>query len=91
MSREPIARALAEARAHPQDAAATARLGMLLHAWEQWDAAAAVYARVRQLERRFEWFYLAGVVEARLAHHEEAAALFRDAARPLAGGPARAS
>jgi tetratricopeptide (TPR) repeat protein len=79
VSREPIARALAEARAHPQDAAATARVGMLLHAWEQWEAAAAVYAHVRRLERRFEWLYLAGVVEERLAHHQEAAALFRDA------------
>ena len=79
VSREPIARALAEARAHPQDAAAAARVGMLLHAWEQWEAAAAVYAHVRRLERRFEWLYLAGVVEERLAHHQEAAALFRDA------------
>jgi tetratricopeptide (TPR) repeat protein len=79
VAREPIARALAEARARPQEAAAAARLGMLLHAWEQWEAAAAVYAHVRQLERRFEWLYLAGVVEERLAHHEEAAALFRDA------------
>jgi tetratricopeptide (TPR) repeat protein len=79
VSREPIARALAEARARPQDASATARLGMLLHAWEQWEAAASVYTRARELDRRFEWFYLAGVVRARLAHHAEAAALFRHA------------
>ena len=79
VAREPIARAQAEARARPQDGAAAARLGMLLHAWEQWEAAKAVYAHVRRLERRFEWLYLAGIVEERLAHHEEAAALFRDA------------
>jgi tetratricopeptide (TPR) repeat protein len=79
ISREPIARALADARARPQDASAAARLGMVLHAWEQWEGAAAVYARARALERRFDWLYLAGVVEARQAHHEEAAALLRDA------------
>jgi tetratricopeptide (TPR) repeat protein len=78
VSREPIARALADARAQPQDAAATGRLGMLLHAWEQWESAAAVYGRARQLERRFDWCYLGGIVEARLAHHGEAAALFKE-------------
>ena len=61
VAREPIARAQADARARPQDGAAAARLGMLLHAWEQWEAAAAVYAHVRRLERRFEWLYLAGI------------------------------
>ena len=42
VSREPIARALANARARPQDAAATGHLAMLLHAWEQWESAATV-------------------------------------------------
>jgi tetratricopeptide (TPR) repeat protein len=79
VSREPIGRALAEARAHPQDAGAAGRLGMLLQAWEQWETAAAVYARARQLERRFDWFYLGGIVEDRLAHHADAAALFKEA------------
>ena len=89
VAREPIARALADAQARPQDASAAGRLGMLLHAWEQWEAAAAVYARARGLERRFDWFYLAGVVEARLAHHADAAALFKEAVAALANGPAR--
>ena len=78
VSREPIARALAEARARPQDAAATGHLAMLLHAWEQWESAATVYARARQLDRRFEWCYLGGIVEARLAHHASAATLFEE-------------
>jgi Flp pilus assembly protein TadD len=79
VSREPIAEALAEARAHQDDPAAIGRLGMVLHAWEQFETAAAVYARARALERRFEWYYLAGLVEARAARHAEAAALLADA------------
>jgi tetratricopeptide (TPR) repeat protein len=78
VSREPIARALADARARPRDAAATGHLAMLLHAWEQWESAATVYARARQLEHRFEWCYLGGIVETRLAHHAKAATLFEE-------------
>jgi tetratricopeptide (TPR) repeat protein len=48
---------------------------MLLHAWEQYEAAKTIYARARSLDPRFDWFYLGGVVEGRLAHHEEAARL----------------
>jgi tetratricopeptide (TPR) repeat protein len=79
VSREPIARALTDARAHPADAARVGRLAMVLHAWEQFDAAAAAYARARTLERRFDWFYLGGLVETRLAHHSRAAALLAEA------------
>lgn len=79
VSREPIALALAEARAHPTDAARVGHLAMVLHAWEQFDTAAAVYARARALERRFEWYYLGGLVEARAARHAEAAALLAEA------------
>jgi Tfp pilus assembly protein PilF len=52
---------------------------MVLQAWEQWTAAADAYARARTLERRYEWNYLGGVVAARVAHHAEAAVLFREA------------
>ena len=90
VSRGSIERALTDARAHPQDAGAAGRLGMLLQAWEQWEAAAATYAHARQLERRFEWFYLGGVVEARLGHQQDAAALFKEAvALSPASVPAR--
>ena len=44
VSREPIARALTDVRADSTDAARVGRLGMLLHAWEQFDAAAEAYA-----------------------------------------------
>ena len=63
-----IGRAYDEALAHPADAARVGHLGMVLQAWEQFDTASVVYARARGLERRFDWFYLGGLVETRLAH-----------------------
>ena len=47
---------------------ASAISAMVLQAWEQFDTASVVYARARDLERRFDWFYLGGLVETRLAH-----------------------
>jgi Tfp pilus assembly protein PilF len=79
VSREPIERAWEEVRLHPGDPARLGRLGMVLQAWEQWTMAADAYARARTLDRRFEWYYLGGVVAARLADHTAAAALFREA------------
>ena len=61
-----LAQAYDEALAHPDDAVRVGQLGMVLQAWEQFDTAAVVYASARGLERRFEWFYLGGLVEARL-------------------------
>ena len=90
VSRVPIARALEVARAHPQDAERVGQLGMMLHAWEQYDAAAAVYARARALAPAFEWFYLGGLIETRLARHKDAARLFEGAlARSPDSLPAR--
>jgi superkiller protein 3 len=80
-SRRAIAPAYEDAVAHPDDVARTGRLAMVLHAWEQFDAAAATYARARQLEPRFDWFYLGGQVETRLAHHDAAARLLIEAVR----------
>ena len=57
---------------------AVGHLGMVLQAWEQFDTASVVYARARSLERRFDWFYLGGLVETRLAHHEAAARLLTE-------------
>ena len=76
-----IGRAYDEALAHPDDAVRVGHLGMVLQAWEQFDAASVVYARARGLERRFDWFYLGGLVEARLAHYEAAAGLLNDAVK----------
>jgi tetratricopeptide (TPR) repeat protein len=77
--RRAIGSALEDARAYPSDPQRLGRLAMLLHAWEQYGTASAVYARVAAEDRRFDWFYLAGVVESRLARHVEAAKLLREA------------
>ena len=52
---------------------------MMLHAWGQYATASAVYAQARARERRYDWFYLGGLVETRLAHHTEAARLLAEA------------
>src|SRR5262245_35031625 len=90
ISRQAIAPVYNAAVAHPDDAALVGRLGMMLHAWEQFETASAVYARARMLERRFDWFYLGGLVEARLAHHDAAARLLAEATQLMpAAIPAR--
>ncbi len=81
VSRRAIAPVYEDASAHPGDVVRIGRLAMVLHAWEQFDAAAAAYAQARQLEPRFDWFYLGGLVETRLAHHEAAARLLAEAVR----------
>ncbi len=81
VSRQPIAEALAAARAHPADPAAVGRLAMVLHAWDQLETAAPVYSRARALERRFDWYYLGGLVEARLGRHAAAAQLLTEAVK----------
>ena len=81
VSRQPIAQALTEVRAHPDDPARLGHLALVLHAWEQYETAAGVYARARALERRYDWYYLGGLAETRLAHHAEAARLLADAVR----------
>ncbi|MBK5298229.1 MAG: tetratricopeptide repeat protein [Vicinamibacteria bacterium] len=90
VSRQPIAQALAHVRAQPDDAARIGHLAMVLHAWEQYETAAGVYARARALERRYDWFYLGGLVQTRLAHHAAAARLLAVAVRLAPGSaPAR--
>ena len=79
VSRAPIARALDAVQTRPNDADAVGRLAMTLHAWEQFETAAVVYTRARALAPRFEWFYLGGLIEARLAHHRQAAQLLEEA------------
>ena len=90
VSRVPIARALDAVKAHPDDADRVGDLAMILHAWEQFEAASAVYARAAALSARFEWFYLRGLVETRLAHYREAADLLSEALkRSPTSAPAR--
>jgi tetratricopeptide (TPR) repeat protein len=63
-----------DAVARPTDPSAVGALGRVLHAWEQWDAAHAAYARAQALApKAFEWHYLDALVLQRLARHDEAA------------------
>src|SRR5689334_8860870 len=72
-AREAIARAHANASAHPQDADATGAFGRVLQAWEQWGAAHEAYVRAQALApRAFDWAYLDAIVLQRLAHADEA-------------------
>ncbi|MPZ17423.1 MAG: tetratricopeptide repeat protein [Luteitalea sp.] len=72
-ARRAIEPAYREAVANPEDAGAVGRLAMTLHAWEQWDRAAAAYARAAALApKTFDWPYLAAVVAARTKRSAEA-------------------
>src|SRR5688572_25509764 len=67
-ARTAIARAYDAAQGAPSDADAVGRLGRVLHAWEQWEAARAAYARASALApKAHEWRYLEGLVLQRLA------------------------
>jgi superkiller protein 3 len=75
-----LSAASAAIAARPMDAAAAGRLGMLLHALQQFEAAASCYDRARQLSpRTFAWAYLSGVVHSELGAYEAAAAALRRA------------
>src|SRR5918994_7982189 len=66
-----VSEALAGAKREPRSAAATGALGMLLHAYDQFESAEACYRRARALEpTAFEWAYLEGVVAGRLGRQE---------------------
>jgi len=78
--REPVTRAYRDAQARPADAAATGSLAVLLHAWEQLDAAHEAYLRAASLApTAFEWRYLDACVLERLARPADAAARLREA------------
>jgi tetratricopeptide (TPR) repeat protein len=79
-ARASIESAYRDAAAHAADGAAAGRLGMVLQAWEQWDAALAAYRRAQALApRTFDWWYLAGVVETRVGRAADAARSFERA------------
>jgi tetratricopeptide (TPR) repeat protein len=83
-----IGEAYAAARAHPKDPELVGRLAITLHAWEQWDAAAATYKALRTLAPRDRrWWYLAGLLETARGRHGDALPLFERAAA-LAPGDA---
>jgi tetratricopeptide (TPR) repeat protein len=89
--REPVAEAYRRAETPPPSAAAVGELGMILHAYEQYDSARACYAQARALDPgSFDWAYLAGLVASQLGERDEAVLSFGDALRVRPGSlPAR--
>ena len=79
-ARSAIAEAFKAAEARPQDPKASGELGRVLHAWEQWEAAAAVYARAQALDpAAAEWRYLEALVRQRQARPDLAVTALREA------------
>src|SRR5690242_11680178 len=77
-----VQQALERARANPRDAKAVGGLAMVLHAYQQYDAAAQMYKRARALEpQNFDWVYLLGAAEKAQGAFDAAAESFRSALR----------
>jgi tetratricopeptide (TPR) repeat protein len=78
--RDQVEQAYREVVARPEDAAANGRLGMLLHAFEQYESAEACYRRAHTLDpRRFQWAYYLGLTQAVNGKNDEAAATLQSA------------
>ena len=72
--RKAVRKGYEEARRRPEDAMANGRLGMILHAHDQVNAAAICYRRAHLLNPdSFRWVYYQGLVEAAQGKHQEAA------------------
>ncbi len=81
-TREQIEAAYTEAKAHPRDAAANGKLGMVLDAYEQYELAEPCYQRARFLDpSAFHWAYYLGQVQAATGKHQLAAETLRQAVR----------
>jgi tetratricopeptide (TPR) repeat protein len=89
VARDEIGQAYRRALARPDDAEAVGALAMRLQAWEQFEPAAAAYARAQDLApETVDWWYLGGLTASRLALPADAVAQFARAAalapdRPL--------
>ena len=71
-----------EAKANPHDANAVGKLGMTLHAYEEYQAAVNCYERARTLApQEFRWIYYLGIAQAKLGRHDEAVAALQAALR----------
>jgi tetratricopeptide (TPR) repeat protein len=80
--RNQIQEASADARTHPDDSAATGRLGMVLQTYGLLDEAALCYRRaIRLAPSDFRWAYYLGRVEASQGHCDEAKGTLRSALR----------
>jgi tetratricopeptide (TPR) repeat protein len=77
-----IDQAAAVAKAHPRDAKAVGTLAMMLHAYQQYDAAALAYSRAHIFDpQNFDWLYLLGAVEMAQGQFDSAVQSFQSALR----------
>lgn len=75
-----IEEAYQSARAHPMDAAANGKLGMVLDAYEQYAPAQICYLRAHRLDpKSFDWAYDLGYVLFKQGQYAEAANALQDA------------
>src|SRR5690349_2181749 len=73
-----IKQAESRAQAHPRDARLVGMFGMVLHAYSQYDGAAAAYWRSLALEpRNFDWASLLGLAQLEQGRFDVAAKTFR--------------
>jgi tetratricopeptide (TPR) repeat protein len=73
-----IEQAESDAKAHPHDAYRVGTFGMILHAYRQYDGAAAAYSRALALEpQNFDWASLLGLAELEQGQFDVAAKSFR--------------
>lgn len=80
-ARDDIGAAYQRALAEPNDATAVGALAMVLQAWEQFEIAAAVYARAQDLAPdALDWWYLGGLTAHRQSRRTEAVRQFERAA-----------
>src|SRR3989441_4789195 len=80
--RDQVQKAFQEVEGKPKDPEANGRMGMLLHAFEQYESAELCYRRARILDpNRFQWAYYLGLAQAIDGKNQEAAANLREAVR----------
>jgi tetratricopeptide (TPR) repeat protein len=78
--RDQVQQAYREVAAKPNDPDTNGRMGMLLHAFEQYESAEVCYRRARILDpRRFQWAYYLGLTQVINGKNEEAVATLRGA------------
>ncbi len=84
--RSQIEQAEAAARSHPRDAGAAGALALILHAYQQYEAAERVYERAHLLDpANYDWLYLLGAVRMELGRFDTAAQSFRSALQSKPG------
>jgi len=80
--RDQVQKAYQEVETKPKDSDSNGRLGMLLHAFQQYESAELCYRRARILDpNRFQWAYYLGLAQAIDGKNQEAAATLQDAMR----------